>query len=98
MFILDTYIKKNIINIFLFLLIAFLGGVLAIRYNLNHKTFGIIVSKKANIFSGPNTNFQELGTIPEASEIEIQKSSNGFYKIKFNKSLGWINKNEVEKI
>lgn len=90
--------KQKILITLLFLIIATLGGTLVIRYNLDHKTFGIITSKKASMFSGPNTNFQELGIIPEASEIEIQKASSGFYKIKFNKSLGWVNKKEVGKI
>ena len=91
-------IKQKILIILLFFLTALLGTFLVIKYTLEKKSYGIVVSQNATLLSGPGKNFQELGTLLQASEVSIQKSSDGFYKIKFNKLFGWTSKNNVEKI
>jgi len=90
--------KRKILISFLFILIALLGTVLVIRYRLEFKNYGIVVSKKAALLSGPGNNFQELGALSEASEVLIQKESDGFLKVKFYGQIGWASKKDVEKI
>ncbi|MBD3231602.1 SH3 domain-containing protein [Candidatus Dependentiae bacterium] len=90
--------RHKILITFLFIIIATLGALLVIKYNLENKIYGVVVSQKAILFSGPSKNFPILGSISQASEVEIQKSSDGFYKIKFNKAFGWVSKKDVGKI
>jgi len=90
--------KRKILIVILFLLIAILGALLVLRYRLEFRRYGVIVKKKVTLLSGPGRNFQELGGLPEASEVWIQKSSDGFYKIKFNKQIGWVNQRDIERI
>jgi tetratricopeptide (TPR) repeat protein len=90
--------KQKILIILLFLITALLGTFLVIKYTFEKRSYGIIVSQNATLLSGPGKNFQELATLPQASEVSIQKSSDGFYKIKFNKLFGWTSKNNIEKI
>jgi len=89
---------KKVLIAILFCLIALLGTVLVIRNGLDYRNFGVVVSKKATLLSGPGNNFQELGILPEASEVIIQKTSDGFLKIKVNKQIGWTSKKDVEEI
>jgi len=89
---------KKVLIAILFCLIALLGTILVIRYSLDYRNFGVVVSKRATLLSGPGNNFQELGILPEASEVVIQKTSDGFLKIKVNKQIGWTSKKDVEEI
>ncbi len=90
--------KRKFLIIILFVLISILGSLLVIRYSLYYKHRGVVVSKKAILLSGPGKTFQKLGSLPEASEVLIQKESDKFYKIKFYKQIGWVNQNDVGKI
>jgi len=89
--------NQKFLIILLFIITAILGTFLVVRYNLEKMSYGVVVSESAILLSGPSKNFQELGVLPQASEVTIQKSSDGFYKIKFNKLFGWTSKNNVEK-
>ena len=82
--------------ILFFALFACAGATLALKYSLNYKTYGVIVTEKAQLLSGPGDNFSLLGQLPEASEVAILKQSGDFYKIRHAGRFGWINKNTVE--
>ncbi|MFA5074551.1 MAG: hypothetical protein WC436_00415 [Candidatus Babeliales bacterium] len=90
--------KRKFLIVILFSLIAISGILLIVRYSLEHKHRGIVVEKKSALLSGPDKNFQQLSILPQASEFIIYKESDGYYKIKFCKQIGWIDKKEVEQI
>jgi uncharacterized protein YraI len=77
---------------------AFSGGFLVVRYSLDFKNYGIVISKEINILSGPGDNFQKLGILPQTSQIRVQTSSGEYYKIKFQRLIGWVSQKDVEKI
>lgn len=90
--------KKKSLIFMLFTLIAISGLMLISKYNFEFKQIGIIISKEAKLLSGPGDKYQFLGFVPEAKEVIIQKASSGFYKVKINGQLGWINQIHIEKV
>ncbi|MCK4265193.1 tetratricopeptide repeat protein [Candidatus Babeliales bacterium] len=90
--------KHKILIILLFLLIAIFGTLLAIRYSLEFRRYGVVVKPQAQLLSGPDNRFSVLGELPEVLEVVISKELNGYYKIKFDGGIGWISKVEVEEI
>lgn len=90
--------RKKLLIIGLFSSIAICGIILVIRYSFESRKYGIIINKKAELLSGPSNTFQTLIKLQEATEVTIQKESDGFFKIKVNKQSGWINKKCIEKI
>lgn len=92
--------KKNhkFLIFILFLIMIFSGGFLVFRYSLDFKNYAIVTSKESQILSGPGNSFQKLGILPQTSQVKIQKSSSGFYRVKFQRLIGWVSQKDVEKI
>ena len=90
--------KRKILIVILFFLIALAGTLLVLRYSLLNRRRGVIIRKNVILLSGPGRKFQELGFLPQAGEVLIQKSSGNFYKVKFYKQIGWVKSKDVEKI
>ena len=90
--------KKKFLILLLFVFMAFLGGLFVMRYSLDFKHYGIVLSEKAEILSGPGNNFQMLGILPQTSQVRIQRLSDNYYKIKFQRLIGWVSQKDVGKI
>lgn len=80
----------------LFALFAITASLLAVKYSLNNKTYGVIIATQATMFSGPGSSFSALGQLPEASEVVILRQSGDFYKIRHARKLGWITQQDIE--
>ena len=91
-------LRKRLLAAMLFTFIAVSGLMLVSKYNFECKRFGIVTTASAKLLSGPGDNYQVLSFVTEAKEVVIQKSSNGFYKIKINGQIGWISQTAVEVI
>jgi len=90
--------RKNRTIVTLFSLIAFFGIILAVRYSLDARRYGVIVSSEAKLLSGPGDTFQVLQSIREAQEVIIKKETPNYYKVKIRRQLGWMKRDFVEKI
>ncbi len=91
-------LRKRLLAAMLFTFIAISGLMLVSKYNFEYKQFGIVITDNAKLLSGPGDNYQVLSFVSEAKEVIIQKTSNGFYKIKINGQIGWISQKAVEVI
>ena len=89
--------KRKTLVLMLFTTIAISGLILVVKYNFEIKEHGVVVSKNANLLSGPGQNYQILSFMPEASEVVIEKAVDGYFKIKINGQNGWIDQSSVEK-
>ncbi len=89
--------KKFLITI-LFIFMAVLGGLFVMRYSLDFKHYGIVLSKEVKILSGPGDSFQMLGILPQTAQVRIQRDSDDYYKIKFQRLIGWVSQKDVKKI
>jgi len=93
------YKKKNkIIIITMFFFLLMFGVALGLRHRFDLSKYGVVVAKKAALLSGPSDSFQQLGFVPQAKEVIISKGSGDFFKIKFKGQVGWMKKDNVEKI
>ncbi|MRG85078.1 SH3 domain-containing protein [Salinibacillus xinjiangensis] len=63
--------------------------------------FGMTNSSGSNLNfrSGPSTNYDEIGSIPDGSKIEVIGSNpNGWYKVKYSGKTGWVSATYVNLI
>lgn len=72
--------------------------LLASKYNQTTKIHGVVTVKEAALYSGPGTTYEYLGKLDEATEIDVQRESDGYYKIKTISRFGWIAKESVDVI
>jgi tetratricopeptide (TPR) repeat protein len=89
--------KRKMLVMLLFTLIAIFGLILVSKYAFEIKQHGVVVSTEAKLLSGPGQNYQILSFVPEATEINIEKESDGFYKVKINGQIGWMSQSSIEK-
>ncbi len=82
----------------LFLLQAFFGSLLALKYSFDLRKYGIIVQATATIRSGPGDDYQKLGTLNEGTEVILNRQSDQFYKITHQNQIGWVSNKDLEPI
>jgi tetratricopeptide (TPR) repeat protein len=88
--------RQKAIIVLLFAANLFCGMLLIIRYNFEYREHGIVVTKQAELMSGPGKNYQLLSTLPETTQVLIKGASDGFYKVYLRGTIGWINKTAIE--
>lgn len=88
--------RQKAVIMFLFAANIFCGALLAIRYNYEYREHGVIVAKKTDLLSGPGKNYQNLGTLGETKQVLIKGLSDGYYKVKVNGVIGWVQKEAIE--
>lgn len=89
--------RKSIIAI-IFVLLALFASMLAIKYNTEIHEYGVIISQKAELLSGPGSSYAHLGHLLEAQEAVILQESGDFYKIRILNNIGWVAKKYIERI
>jgi uncharacterized protein YraI len=87
--------KYQVIITLLFTIQVLAAGMLALKYNYTLKEFGVIVEKTASFMSGPGKTYTQIMLLPEAKECVILKESDGYYKVKTNGSVGWVQKSAI---
>ncbi|MRZ29824.1 SH3 domain-containing protein, partial [Paeniclostridium sordellii] len=64
--------------------------------NQNSVNTGTITADRLNIRSGYGTNYSVIGTLTNGSKVEIVESQNGWYKIKYNGTYGYVSGDYVK--
>lgn len=90
--------RKKFVIVSLFSFILLFGIALVMRHHFDLSRYGVIVTHNAVLLSAPRENVAELGFIPEAKEVIINKTTDDFFKIKFNGQVGWVKKDDIKKI
>lgn len=99
-FFIFTTAKKNRVRKFLsnvlLLTTLLVGGVLGIYY-LKHRTvFGVVVKQKAVLFSGPHEGFYAIGSVVCADHVVVKEQREGWYKIRYSGSIGWVKAEAIQ--
>ena len=81
--------KYRILIIGLFVLLVLSGSILAMKYGLNSRNYGVVF-EKTSLLSGPGQAYQILGSLEQAEEIIVQKQSGDYCKINVNSQIGWV--------
>jgi len=92
--------KRKYLILTLFFIVAFFGFILALRYGIDSRIYGVVVKEKASLLSGSGEKFNTLMEIPEAAEVVIKKESGDYCKVKVlqHGQMGWIERSEIELI
>jgi len=89
--------KQRIIIVTLFTFLVMSGSMLAMKYGLNARRYGVILNK-TSLLSGPGNAYQVLGELSEAQEVIIKKQSGDYCKVTIHNQIGWIACKDLEKI
>jgi len=81
--------KYRITIIGLFVVLVISGSVLAMKYGLNSRHYGVVLNQ-ASLLSGPGPAYQILGSLEQAEEVSVQKQSGDYCKIHVNSQIGWV--------
>lgn len=89
--------KLRIVMVGLFMLFVVSASALAVKYGLSFRQYGVMV-QKGSLLSGPGEGYQTLGSIAEAQEVVIQKTSGEYCKIKVHGQIGWMHHKFVKEV
>ncbi len=54
------------------------------------KTGTVTANSSLNVRSGAGTNYSVIGSLPSKATVEILETLNGWYKIKYNNTIGYV--------
>ncbi|KLV25543.1 hypothetical protein ABW02_15370 [Niallia circulans] len=58
---------------------------------------GKVTKSSTTVLSSNSTKGEKLGTLKKNATVEVVESKNGWYKIKYNKSFGWVSTKDIKK-
>ncbi len=90
--------RQKFILLVLFIFVLLVGILLVFRYHLDLNRYGVVVTKRMVILSGPSKTFQSLSFVPEGREVIINRKYEDYFKVRFNGITGWASRDEVEKV
>jgi len=90
--------RYRVLIVLLFTLTALSGTVLITKYMYLAHMRGVVVSKKADLLSGPDESFPVIGKVLEAQEVAIKKEMPLYFKIKIGNIIGWVQRGVVKKV
>ena len=64
-------------------------------YISKNTTVGTVTATSLNVRSGASTSYSIIGNLAKGEEVEILSSSNGWHKISYSDSIGWVSSNYV---
>ncbi|MGN1032591.1 MAG: SH3 domain-containing protein [Intestinibacter sp.] len=56
---------------------------------------GTVTANSLNVRSGASTSYKKIGSLKKGSQVTIYDTKNGWYKIKYNGTYGWVSKQYV---
>lgn len=90
--------RKKALLVLLFLLQIGAATALALKYNVLHKKFLVVLRDDIALYSGPGSDYAMLGHLQEAQEADILNEASGYYKVRAAYVIGWVEKSFVEKV
>lgn len=93
-------VRKKNKKIVVLLCVAVLstGSLLAVKYGLMSRDYGIATAERVVIRSGPDEGYKQIGILNEGQEAFITRESGSYFKIKNNSQQGWVDSAAFEKI
>ena len=99
-FFIFTTAKKNRFKrlvLGILLLVVMLVGIVLGMYHFKHRTmFGVVVKQQALLFSGPHTGFHAIGSVACADHVVVKEQREGWYKIRYSGSIGWVEAEAIQ--
>lgn len=89
---------KMLVIALLFCFQAASAGMLVLKYSINLRRYGVVISKQAILRAGPGDTYKILGELAQGDEVLITKQSDNFYKITTHGTIAWVSEKELEQI
>lgn len=70
--------------------------MIGLHYRNNNQIHAIVIQKDAMIFSGPDKGFHAVCPIAYAHEVLVKESREGWHKIRYIDTIGWIEARVIE--
>ncbi len=90
--------KQKLVILLLFFITCLLGLIFVLRHKLDFKNYGVVISKQVEVFSGLGSGYPVISILPIASVVRIENKANGCYKIRNQRTVGFVDQKCVEKI
>jgi tetratricopeptide (TPR) repeat protein len=82
-----TTLRLVLVGVFL---ILSTGGVCGYDYWFSKQQYGVIISKMASVYAGPDKEFHKVAEIPAGQQVKVVEQDHSWYKVYFPVGKGWI--------
>ena len=65
-------------------------SAIGFKYWSDGQKRAIVIEETLSMRAGPEAHFHTMNSIPYAHIVTVKKELPGWYKIKYNGSLGWV--------
>lgn len=90
--------SHKLITVLLFMCVLMLSTILFVRVKKQCTPWGVIIKEKTAMFVGPNDAFHVKGSLGIPDYVEIQEEHEGWYKVRYCDTIGWIKAESVQRI
>jgi hypothetical protein len=78
-------------------LCVMLTGTLLWVYSKKHNNvYGVVKSQQVSIFSGPDKGFHSVGSVGLAEYVDVKEKREGWYKIGYSGTIGWVEAEAIQ--
>lgn len=81
---------------FLLVLMIIIMCMIGVYYRNNNQIYAIVIEKDVMIFSGPDKGFYAVSPVAYAHEVMVKESREGWHKIRYNDTIGWVEAGVIE--
>jgi|GEM_PF-2991841 len=71
-------------------LILVTGGACGYDYWFSKQQYGVVISKMAFVYAGPDKEFHKVVEIPAGQQVKVVEQDHSWYKVYFPFGKGWI--------
>ncbi|MEX0849713.1 MAG: SH3 domain-containing protein [Candidatus Dependentiae bacterium] len=89
--------KKRLYMGLVIMLLGFVVWPIVIAYHAN-KQQALVMQDDVAVYNGPNKSFYTVGTLKKGALVSVDASAKQWYKIDYDKMVGWVERASVTKI
>ena len=64
-------------------------------YWFSQQQYGVVISKGAFVYTGPDKQFHKVAEIPVGQEVKVVEQDHSWYKVYFPAGQGWVEKDDL---
>jgi len=92
----NSYVRGGLIC--LYFVIVIIAVMVSVCYSKSGVTYAIIVKRDAVLLCGPDKDFHVLSPVAYAHEVIVKESREGWHKIGYADSIGWVEASVIQVI
>jgi tetratricopeptide (TPR) repeat protein len=80
-------IRLGVVGVFLLLILGIACGY---DYWFSRQQYGVVISKTAFVYAGPDKQFHKVAEIPAGQQVKVVEQDQSWYKVYFPAGQGWV--------